>query len=164
MSMIKKFHLTLLAWIFNGFISLAHGDAAAPVVKLHLQNKQMILPAPVQQELSRQALQLLETSNFHSDPGDKYHFFTRSGVQNDYRKEVAGRFLRISFQTSRRIKTAGGEITVAEIVIGLNRPDYTSSLFTLDDTGRILEHSKYAGERCIELLKSIKQLTSYTEP
>jgi len=55
-------------------------------------------------------------------------------------------------------------------VIGLNRPDsaaivegvtyadYASSLFTIDDEGRVVVHEKYSGLTCIELMKLVKKI------
>lgn len=130
----------------------------AMTAELHLPGKPTVLPEPAQRELCRQAIQLVETSNFHSDPGDQYHFFKLPQVQSDYRREVAGKFLLIDFPAPQKIETKGGEITVSEIVVGLNRDDYASNLFTIDDSGRVVGHSKYAGERCIQLLDAVKRI------
>jgi hypothetical protein len=48
---------------------------------------------------------------------------------------------------------------VAEIVIGLNRNDYASSLFTVDESGAVVGHAKYSGERCVEIMKAVTQYT-----
>lgn len=141
-----------------GFVPLSQAGEAA-LAEVHLPGKATVLPEQARPELCRQACQLVETSNFHSDPGDQYHFFTLPQVQNDYRREVAGKFLLIDFPTPPKIKTIGGEITVSEIIVGLNRDDFASSLFTIDDSGRVVGHSKYAGELCIRLLNAIKQFT-----
>lgn len=138
---------------------MSRASEPAPSVELHLHDRQTTLSAAGKQQLAQEALQLVKSSNFHSGPGDKYHFFTLTGVQNDYRREVAGKYLLVSFSTARAIKTTGGDVTVSEVVIGLNRNDYASSLFTIDGTGRVVAHTKYSGERCIEIFKTIKQLT-----
>ena len=133
--------------------------AKTAAVELHLPGKPSALPEPAQQELYQQAVQLVETSNFHSDPGDQYHLFKLPKVQSDYRQEVAGRFLLIVFPTPQQIKTIGGEITVSEIIVGLNRDDYASGLFTIDDSGRVIGHGKYDGGHCIQMLKAVKQFS-----
>ncbi|MGB7160465.1 MAG: hypothetical protein WBD40_20535 [Tepidisphaeraceae bacterium] len=49
-------------------------------------------------------------------------------------------------------KTVAGDVTVVEIIIGLNRPDTVASgLFTIDPQGRVIAHEKYAGMLPVEL-------------
>ena len=131
---------------------------AVPSIELHWPGKQIALAEKTREQLSHQAVRLVESSNFHSDPGDEHHIFTRSGVHSSYRREIAGRYLLVSFPTPRKFKTVGGDITVAEVVVGLNRDDYASNLFTIDEDGRIIGHSKFAGELCIQIFDAIKQL------
>jgi hypothetical protein len=76
----------------------------------------------------------------------------------------------VSLKVPQTIKTVGGEVIVREIVIGLNRPDsvaivegvsyadYASSLFTIDDEGRVVVHAKYSGLLCIDLMKLVKKI------
>lgn len=149
----------LFALLLNGSIYLAHSAEAVTAVELRSQGKRLELSASADKPLIEQALKLVATSNFHSGPGDKYHFFTLHEVQKRYRDTVAGRFLVIVLETPRKIATFGGESTVSEIIIGLNRDDYASSLFTIDDSGRVVGHAKYSGERCIEILKTVKQFS-----
>jgi len=52
------------------------------------------------------------------------------------------------------VRTAGGEVTVFEIVIGLAHPDYVDAVFTIDDHGRVVAHEKYSGRRAVELRKA----------
>ena len=152
-----KLYLILFALFLNGPLHSARSAEAATTVELQSQGKLIELSESAHKPLHEQALQLLRTSNFHSDPGDEHHIFTLRAVQNDYRKTVAGKFLVITFATPQKISTVGGEITVAEIIVGLNRNDYASSLFTVDESGRVIGHAKYSGERCIEILKTVKQ-------
>lgn len=157
LSFAMKLILLLCTSLLVRFTTPSH--AAEPATaELHLEGKPAVLSEQGQQALCQQAIQLVETSNFHSDPGDQYHIFKLPQVQNDYRREVAGKFLLIAFSTPRKIKTIGGEITVSEIVVGLNRDDYASSLFTIDESGRVIGHAKYAGDRCIQLLNAVKKL------
>jgi len=127
---------------------------------------------PVTQEeaqtLHSKALELLETSNFNSRTSALD--WTISKIHEEYRQTVAGKYLLVSLNEPRRIKTVGGEVVVREIVIGLNRPDsiaivggvsyaeYASSLFTIDDEGRVVLHAKYSGLMCIELMKLVKKI------
>jgi hypothetical protein len=114
------------------------------------------------QTLYSKALELLETSNFNS----------LALVHAEYRQTVAGKYLLVSLKVPQKIKTVGGEVIVREIVIGLNRPDsvaivegvsyadYASSLFTIDDEGRVVVHEKYSGLMCIELMKLVKKIAA----
>ena len=149
--------------LLSGFAASSQADEAA-TTELHLSGKSPVLPEPAQRELCQQAIYLVESSNFHSDPGDRYHLFTVPEVQSGYRREVAGKFLLIVFPIPQKIKTIGGEITVSEIIAGLNRNDYASSLYTIDEAGRVVGHSKYAGDRCIQLLNAVRQFIPAAQP
>ena len=120
------------------------------------------------QTLHAKALELLETSNFNSRASLSHKSI--SEVHEEYRQTVAGRYLLVSLKGPQKIKTDGGEVIVREIVIGLNRPnniaivggvsyaEYASSLFTIDDEGRVIVHAKYSGPMCIELMKLAKKI------
>lgn len=108
-----------------------------------------------QNKLLEQALELLKTSNFHSGKGQKNNIFTLHGVQNDYRATVSGRFLVCRFQPGKKVTTVGGDIFVSEIVIGLNRDDYASALFTVAEDGSVVEHAKYSGNLCIKIMHAL---------
>jgi hypothetical protein len=85
------------------------------------------------QRLYGKALLLLESSNFNSSaPLWEWDMAT---VLAGYSDAVARNRLIITFAEPERISTVGGTIDVREIVIGLNRPDYASSLHTVDDQG-----------------------------
>ena len=113
-------------------------------------------------------MELLETSNFNSRTSGLD--WSISKIHEEYRQTVAGKYLLVSLIEPQRIKTVGGEVIVREIVIGLNRPDcvaivegvsyadYASSLFTIDDEGRVVVHAKYSGLMCIELMKLVKKI------
>lgn len=129
--------------------------------------KQTPLTHEAIQTLSSKALELLETSNFNSRTG--YLDVSIAKAQEEYRQTVSGKYLLISLKEPQKIKTIGGEVIVREIVIGLNRPDsiaivggvnyaeYASSLFTIDEEGRVVVHAKYSGPLCIELMKLVKR-------
>ena len=122
--------------------------------------KQTPLTREAVQTLYSKALELLETSNFNF----------RLRVHEEYRQTVAGKYLLVSLKEPQKIKTVGGEVSVREIVIGLNRSnsiaivegvsyaDYASSLFTIDDEGRVVVHAKFSGQMCIELMKLVKKI------
>lgn len=150
-------HLALAIVLFARFASAEAMDPQA-VIELHWPGK-VLAGEDAQQRVLSKALQVLRSSNFHSGPGDDLHLFKVPEVQREYRKEVAGRFLVISFPTARWITTVGGEIMVGEIVIGLNGEQYASSLFTIDESGHIVGHAKYSGTTCVELLQLVRDAT-----
>ena len=130
--------------------------------------KQTPVTQEAAQTLHSKAVELLETSNFNSRTSSLD--WSISKIHDQYRETVAGKYLLVSLNEPRRIKTVGGEVIVREIVIGLNRPDsiatvggvsyadYASSLFTIDDEGRVVVHAKYSGLMCIELMKLVKKI------
>lgn len=103
------------------------------------------------------ALRFLESSNFNSVQHREILKVTTRQVHAAYRKAVGGRYLLLVFDTPRRVRTIGGEVDVLEVVIGLNRPDYADSLFTIDGEGRVVSHEKYSGTLGIELLQAAEQ-------
>ncbi len=151
----KSQFLTIICFV--GLLTLSRA-ADKPFVELELRTN----PAPVteseQLALGRQALQLLESSNFHSGVGDKHKIFNLPDVQRTYRAMVAGKYLLVSYPTPQTVTTLGGKISVSQIIVGLNREDYASDLFTIDGSGVVVGHAKYSGSLCISILKAIKQL------
>ena len=102
------------------------------------------------------AMEIVESSNFNSrNPQWKWEL---AEVLADYRRAVDGRYLLVSLAKPRTVKTAGGDVTVKEILIGLNGSEYASSLHTVDDEGRIVGHAKYSGEVCIRMLQLVKSM------
>ncbi len=63
----------------------------------------------------------------------------------------------MSFLPSQKITTVGGEITAAEVVVGLRGPNGKNTVFTIDESGTIVGHSKYSGEVYLELKKIVAQ-------
>lgn len=144
------------ALLFAGIFPLGFAQEDLPTVKLMTQDKQTVLHEDIQSRLRRQLIALLQSSNFHSGPGDKNHIFTSAAVQQDYRNSVAaGQYLLLIFPAAQKIGTVGGEITVTEIVFGLHRPGGRNSLFTIDDSGRVVSHAKYSGALCLEVDKTV---------
>jgi hypothetical protein len=108
------------------------------------------------QRLYGKALLVLESSNFNSSA--PLWAWDTSKVLAEYSDAVARDRLIITFTEPERISTVGGTIDVREIVIGLNRPDYASSLHTVDDQGQVVGHGKYRGFLCIEFLDLVKSI------
>lgn len=115
------------------------------------------LSAAAQSNIRAAAIDLLKTSNFNSLDHAKVLHSRIPEIQDRYRKTVSGHLLVISFDSPQKIETIGGEVTVYEIVVGLNRSDYADQLFTIDTDGRVIEHGKYSGPKCIQLLDAIKE-------
>lgn len=135
-----------------------HLEEASPTVQLFAQDRLVAFPESAQARLRHQLTSLLKSSNFHSGGGDKYRLFTPSGVQQDYRDTAAtGEYLLMIFSPAQKISTVGGEITAAEIVVGLRSPGSKNSVFTIDQSGAIISHAKYSGEVYLELKKTVAQ-------
>jgi hypothetical protein len=126
-------------------------------VALHY-DKEIALSDDAAQKLRLSAIELVESSNFNSSIPKWRDQWGIAKIQEHYRKTVAGRYLLISFKNTRKIKTCGGEISVTEIIIGLNGDYYGGPLYTIDDEGRIIAHSKYSGQQCIGLLEVVKEI------
>ena len=137
-----------------------NGPAASKsdyTVALHYE-KEIPLNSEAVQTLYSNAVDLLETSNFNSRA--PLWDWSISKLHEQYRQTVSGKYLIVSFKVPRKFATVGGEVSVREIVIGMNRPDYASALFTIDGEGRVVGHAKYSGPKCIELLNAVKQIAN----
>ena len=80
-------------------------------------------------------------------------------TQRHYRTTVKDNYLTLSFKTPRRIHTIGGSVNTYEIVIGMGK-QYADALFTINSTGRIIQHVKYSGVLATNLLKTVKEITN----
>jgi len=158
----KEYLLFAALFVFGFAFPVQAAESMTPV-EVYSHGIKQELSESVQNKLLEQALELLKTSNFHSGKGDKNNLFTLYGVQNDYRATVSGRFLVCRFQPSKKVTTVGGDIFVSEIVIGLNRDDYASRLFTVDQDGSVVGHAKYSGDLCIKILQAIPNLKQDAE-
>jgi hypothetical protein len=148
----------LCAILLTSLLPLAHAEEALPTVRLLAGEKQIGLSEGAQARLRQQITDLLKSSNFHSGPGDKYHVFTFSGVQQDYRDTVAtGEYLLMTLSPAQKIVTVGGEVTAAEILVGLRGPSGKNTVFTIDDSGTIISHAKYSGAIYLELKQTVVQ-------
>ena len=158
----KEYLLSAALFVFGFAFPVQAAESMTPV-EVYSNGIEQELSESVQNELLEQALELLKTSNFQSGKGDKNNLFTLHGVQNDYRATVSGRFLVCRFQPGKKVTTVGGDIFVSEIVIGLNRDDYASRLFTVDQDGSVVGHAKYSGDLCIKILQAIPDLKQDAE-
>jgi len=158
----KEYLLFAALFVFGFAFPVQAAESMTPV-EVYSNGIKQELSESVQNELLEQALELLKTSNFQSGKGDKNNLFKLHGVQNDYRATVSGRFLVCRFQPGKKVTTVGGDIFVSEIVIGLNRDDYASRLFTVDQDGSVVGHAKYSGDLCIKILQAIPNLKQDAE-
>jgi hypothetical protein len=131
-----------------------------PALGLFERGSVRVLDAKALADIRSLALRLLETSNFNSEQHRDLLKASPGSTHAAYRAAIAGRYLVASFDTPQRIKTIGGDVDVLEIVIGLNRPDYVDSLFSIDSAGRVIAHQKYSGTDAIELLRRVKAAQS----
>jgi hypothetical protein len=131
------------------------GDLAA--LELHYGRESQVSERQ-QTALQSATLRLLRSSNFNSERHRDILNATPRQTQAAYRKTLTGRYLVVSFETPQRFATVGGDVVVLEIVVGLNRPDYADSLFTIDAEGRVVVHGKYSGGLCIELLNEVRKV------
>jgi len=105
-------------------------------------------------ELRKLAVEFVQSSNFNTVTHPRILNLSVAAIQDHYRRAVAGDCLIVSYERPVRFRTVGGDVSVVEIVIGLGRPDYADGLFTIDESGRVVEHGKYSGAIGIELRKA----------
>jgi hypothetical protein len=131
-------------------------DEPAPAVQLHRAGEKE-LDAAAKAVIARWGMNFLKSANFNTANLLKQSVAT---IQDHYRREVGGDYVVITYDRPVTVMTAGGEVTVVEIVAGLNRPpslnrpdEFASGLFTIDPEGRVVVHEKYAGLLPKELRK-----------
>jgi hypothetical protein len=146
--------------IFTALATAAGRGGDTPVLEVRDREGVRVLDAKALADIRTLSLRLLESSNLNSERHRDILKATPQSTHAAYRKTVAGRYLVVSFDTPRRIKTIGGEVDVLEVIIGLNRPDYADSLFTIDHEGRVVAHQKYSGTEGVELVRMVKAALS----
>src|SRR5438128_2368729 len=146
--------LSSAAWSLIALIALSVPARAAGKVKLVYPGGPALSQADAD-ALSRLALKFVEGSNFNSGGSHPRVFPAREEAarQERYREVVRGNYLVVTLPAVRSVQTVGGPVEVLEIVIGLNRPQYASSLHTITGRGRVIEHGKYPGNVGIELIE-----------
>lgn len=103
--------------------------------------------------LRKLGVELLKSSNFNTAANPGILNQNVPTIQDRYRRVVAGDCLIITYDHPVKVRTAGGEVSVFEIVIGLSQPEYADAVFTIDDHGRVVAHEKYSGRVAMELRK-----------
>lgn len=138
-------------WLPDG-----HVRSGGNTVGLFAAGQQISLRESAQPLLRQQVIKLVQSSNFHSGPGDKFHFFTAEGVERDYRDAVTGgEYIVLLLSPAQKISTTGGEITAAQILVNLHGPGGQNEVFTIDEAGTVVSHAKYEGVFFLELRKTL---------
>lgn len=149
----------ILIWV--GSLGPLPLDAVAPAAgdySLILRySSPSLTPSEVQQQqLLAKALALLASSNFNSaQPRWKWD---SARIEQEYGRAVSGRHLLIDFRQPTVRPTRGGELSVRQIVIGLDGGQLAQSLHTLDPNGSLVGHAMYAGELCVELMATVRAM------
>jgi hypothetical protein len=125
---LPEFERSSVVLRYSGNISLPHEDA---------------------RKLFKKSIEILQSSNFNSS-NPKWEW-DEAKINLEYGRAVSGRHVLVTFGKSETIKTIGGDITVRELVVGLNGSQYASSVHTIDSQGKVIGHAKYLGQLCIEI-------------
>ena len=105
--------------------------------------------------LRKLAVDFVRSSNFNTVAHTRVLNLTVPMIQEHYRRVIAGDYLVVTCDRPVTIRTVGGDVSMVEIVIGLNRPDYADALFTIDSQARVVEHGKYSGGIGIDLRRAV---------
>lgn len=143
----------VLALVFAGG-AIAATNAPLPADVVLRYGAKTALSHGAAQALYLKAVELLESSQFNSR-SPRWNWDSAK-ILEEHRQVMTGRNLVVTFRQPQKVATMGGEVSVRQIVIGLDRPDYANSLHTIDEEGRVVGHGKYSGQLCIEFLKLVK--------
>ena len=134
-------------------LAVSTSDAADAVATLRLQGQSRPADATVRDL----AVELVKSSNFNTVAHASVLKQSVPALQARYRRVVAGDCLVVTYPSPVKIRTVGGEVTVFEIVVSLEREDRTSELFTIDAQGRVVGHGKYSGGIAIDLRRAVSK-------
>lgn len=142
----KLIRLILLA----ALTQFIRAEVPASVVRLFVDQKQVLVGEAAQQQLRSAVISLLQSSSLHSGGNDGVFSFT--GVQQDYRDAVcSGAYVVVSLSPAQKFATLAGDVSAAEIVVGLRSPGARNCVFTIDDHGVLTSYAKYSGSIFIKL-------------
>lgn len=136
----------------------SYAEVATVEIRLYM-GKEITLTEKSHVKLRQLAITLVKTSNFNTAIHAKLLKKTPAKIQRSYRATVRDNYLTLSFKTPRSINTIGGSVNTREIVIGMGK-QYADALFTIDSTGRVIQHIKYSGVLATNLLKTVKEITN----
>lgn len=87
----------------------------------------------------------LKSANFNTANQPEILKQSITAIHERYRTTIRADCFIVSYARPMKFKTIAGDVTVVEIIVGLNRPDsIASALFTVDPDGRLIAHEKYA--------------------
>ena len=156
----KEYRFLLVLFLLIGLLRVTASAQSIPRIELHWRGRTVSLDTAAQQQLQELALRLLKSSNDNSGVSGFRTGFAFSDVQQKYRETVAGSYLLITFWKPQQIHTIGGDVTVSELVLGLNLAEGAGPLFTIDPSAPLVAQGKYSGELSVEILTTIKRLTN----
>ena len=131
--------------LFAVAVSSFAADADQPRVELYRAGLMELTPES-QANVIAWSERFLNSANFNSANQPDVLEQSVAAMHERYRRMVRGNHIVVSYDHPKKFKTVAGEVTVVQIVVGLNRPDAVASgLFTVDPEGRVLAHEKYAG-------------------
>ena len=137
-------HVLLMAILAVICLSAGPVDSGPSVVVY--RDGEKTLTAETKGKLADWGMEFLKTANFNTANQPDILKQDVCEIQKHYRETVSGDCLIVSYDHVVAVKTVGDNVSVREIVIGLNRSDaIPSALFTVDSEGRIVAHEKYSG-------------------
>lgn len=81
-------------------------------------------------------------------------------LHDHYRHSVRGNYLAVRFEPARTIKVAGDDVTVAEIVVGLDEVTTHYVPYAIDADGHLLGFAKWYYPRVQELEEIIAKIVN----
>jgi len=133
------------------FPSAIAANADQPRVELYRSGAKKLTPE-VKAEFVAWSEALLKSANFNTANQPDILKKSVTAIHESYRLAVRRDCLIVSYDRPMNFTTVAGDLTVMEIVVGLNRPDkIASGLFTIDPVGRVIAHEKYAAISSAEL-------------
>ena len=132
--------LSLLAATLSAFAA----DAGRPHLELYRAGPKELAPQN-EATVVGWTENFLKSANFDTAHHPELLKQSIPAIHERYRKTIRGDCLIVSYDRPMKFKTIAGDVTVAEIIVGLNRRDLiASALFTIDPEGRLIAHEKYA--------------------
>lgn len=122
---------------------------ASSVVLRYSQN--VPLGEDESRKLFEKAMEILQSSN--SNSSNPLWKWDEAKMNVEYGRTASGRHVLVTFGKPEKIKTVGGYIDARELIIGLNGSQVASPVYTVDPAGGVVEHAKYSGRLCIEMME-----------
>lgn len=110
--------------------------------------------------LYEKAMEVLQSSNFNS--ADPKWPWDEAKLNVEYGRAVAGEHVVVTFVATQNVKTLGGYVPVRELIIGLNGPQYATSVHTIDGEGKLVGHAKYLGQLALDIVDLAKAIRGGT--